>query len=340
MNQLIVFLLMISLMPKPVAAQTVVLSSRVMKPMILKNSLKTKGNKYSFTFAKGKGVSIVRGMIIPLKVTHSGPVSVSSNKTPLTYHTYHDEACTKKCTINRPGTYYVKVSQSAYSIDLLDHHYAQFKKAGITFYVSQANGDDVKLKEKTYAVVSGRPKIKIHTHKGYLKLRSQKLNEKGKYVNGGKYTLYDQKMKRLGDISSDEKMATLKGDYELIPDGQGIYRLKYTLYNPPYAKNTSLQKARLLKKEFHGAFYAGDPDQQFFKVKLTSSAVIDFIIRNLRADHVFLLNAKNEKQSLQVTRDGQQTRYTSSKLDAGTYYIKIEKEVSNSGILYDLERVS
>lgn len=267
MNRSVVPILAMLLTPVVnVHADSIVhVNKQVMTPLVLSTSFKKKGNKYQFSFAKGKGVSPVRFKIVPLKVVHAGEVKITANKTKLTYATYSNEACTKACQVSGPGQYYVKVTQKAYAIDLTDHNYACYKKATITLYVSQISRDDFKLKEKSYAIFSGKPKIKISTSKGYLTWRSQKLNNQGKYVYDGTFTLADIQGKLLDEsVNGKGKMAVLKGDYYLIPDGKNAYRIKYTWHKAPSSKHITRAKARLLSKSSTGVFYNDDKENRFY----------------------------------------------------------------------------
>lgn len=344
MKKILPLLTLLPMVVTPVRAESVHVVKQVMTPNVMTTSLKKKGNKYQFSFAKGKGVTPVRFKIVPLKVVHAGDVKITANKTKLTYATYSNEACTKSCQVNAPGQYYVKISQNAYAIDLTDHNYACYKKASITLYVSQISRDDFSLKEKSYAIFAGRPKIKIHASEGCLRIRSQRLNQAGKYVYDGTYSLMDLNGKKLNEsVSGQGKMAVLKGDYYLIPDGKNAYRLKYTLLKAPYHKNTSKEKARLLSKSHTGVFFKGDLPNRFYKVKISQEQVIRFKISGISVTQVSMLSYDKEKSqsvALQATRDGQDFVYATDRLKAGTYYIKLSKEVTDAcGYLYTIALV-
>lgn len=316
-------------------------NKQVMTPLVQSTSFKKKGNKYQFSFAKGKAMSPVRYKIIPLKITHKGAVKITTNKTKLSYDTYSNEACTKACQVNSPGQYYVKVTQKAYAIDLTDHHYACYKKATMTLYVTQISEDDFTLKPKTYAIFGGKPKIKISTAQGYLTLRSQKLNNQGKYVYDGTYTLTDSNGKKLNEsVPSQSKIAVLKGDYYLIPDGLAAYRIKYTWHKAPTYANISKEKARLLSKSSTGIFYNDGKENRFYKVKLTANQALRVKISDMIPDQVAFLSYDKEKSqnlSYKSQRTGQTIVYTTDQLPAGTYYIQVTKKVSHPcGYLYTI----
>lgn len=328
------------------SGEDIIVESKAMEPELLSTSLKKKGHKYTYTFNKGTSAYTKRARVIPIDVHDRGDVRISTNKTKLSYGIYQDQACTKKAAITSKGRYYVKVSQNAYAIDLLDHNKALYKKASITFYLSQISSADRSLKAKTYTCLSGQPKIKIHSRKGLIKMNSTYVNETGKYVKGGSYKIASTSGQVYQTLQNDEYCAVMKGDYLLIPDGAHTYRLKYTIANAPAHKNIKQKKAASLKvnKKVKGVFFNNQKDHRYYKMTLESKGRLNFLITGLNDAKVSLYHLDQKKNIINDTLDGHQVahatlRYTSRDLDQGTYYLKLTKVIKEPvGIYYTIER--
>ena len=321
------------------AGEDVELLSAPMTPKLLTTSLKQKGNKYTYSFPKGTSSHTTRSKVIPLKVDVNGPVTITSNKSKLSYGVYQDQNCHQKVAITQKGTYYVRISQPAYAIDLLDHNKAQYKKASIILYVSQVYHDDFTLKAKTYACFSGTPAIHIHAKNGLLKLNSSYLDQTGKYVKGGHYT--------LGSVTvKEDPVALMKGDYILKPDGKHTYRLKYTFSKLPSHKNVKEKKASTISvhKTSKGVFLNNDKNDRFYKMVMAQAGSLSFDLSLLDSD-VYLYHRDAKKNvvndALSKSQVDAHTMRYHAQVNAGTYYVKVHKAVKSPiGAYYTITRQS
>jgi hypothetical protein len=316
-----------------ISCKEIVHSETVMQPKVLSTSLKEKGNSYKISFDKGSSASTSRSIVSVLKVTQKGLVTLTSSKTSMEIGLYQDIDCKNAVTITKPGTYYVKVTQHAYMIDLTDHSLAKFKKASVTLKIAQIPCDNATLKDKTYTITSGTPKLSFKVDQGYITLRSDYLKD-NKYVKGGRYGLYeDHKLLKTVDGNSD--IALSKGSYVLVPDGKAAYRVKYTYHNVT-VKNTSLKKATKLTlgKTVKGACFNGKA--RFYKIVLKEQKKVRITLEKALSLDLFSLDDEGDKHyyKLSENRSDDDQNYSVT-LSENTYYLKV-KPKKNSDVFYHL----